>query len=385
MKVYYWSPFISHVATTTAVINSIKSIGKYSKGKFSCLIVDVFKEWKPYLNELSLNKISVKKLDSFLNIKYLPKNGYFKSRLTYILVFIFTILKLHNLIRKEKPKYFIMHLITSIPLSLLLLFNYDTKFILRISGYPKLNIFRKILWKSSSKYIHRVFCPTKLTKDFLIRNKIFSEDKIYVVEDPIIDVKEILNKIKDNESKSDLSLDNKKYLISIGRLTKQKNFNFLISNFKKILEKYNFIELVILGSGEEKNSLNELVQKLKISNSVHFLGNKKNIYPYLKKSLFFVLTSEWEDPGFVIIESMYSKKIVFSSNCNNGPKEIINDQINGFLYENKNSQSFLKKFDMVMDALENNKIKKKILLSALKKTKKYTLFFHYKNISKHLS
>jgi len=82
---------------------------------------------------------------------------------------------------------------------------------------------------------------------------------------------------------------------------------------------------------------------------------------------------------------MYSKKIVFSSNCKNGPKEIINDQTDGFLYENKNSLSFLKKFDMVMDTLKNTKIKKKILLSALKKTKKYTLFFHYKNISKHLS
>ena len=384
MKLYYWSPFISNVATTTAVINSIKSINKYSKGKFNCLIVDVFKEWQPYLNELGLNKINVKKLNSFLNIRYLPKNGYFKSRLTYILVFIFTIFKLHNFIRKEKPQYFIIHLITSIPLCLLLLFNYDTRFILRISGYPKLNIFRKILWKSSSKYINRVFCPTKLTKEFLIRNNIFSEEKIYVVEDPIIDVKEIFNKNKDNQFKSDLGLADKKYLISIGRLTKQKNFNFLISNFKKILKKYNFLELVILGEGEEKNSLNKLVKKLKISDSVHFLGNQKNIYPYLKRSLFFVLTSEWEDPGFVIIEAMYSKKIVFSSNCDNGPKEIIKDQINGFLYENKNSQNFLKKFDIVMDIFNDNKIKKKILLSALKKTKKYTLFSHYKNISKHL-
>ena len=39
---------------------------------------------------------------------------------------------------------------------------------------------------------------------------------------------------------------------------------------------------------------------------------------------------------------------------------------------------------MIMDTLENNKIKKKILLSALKETKKYSLFSHYKNISKYL-
>ena len=123
------------------------------------------------------------------------------------------------------------------------------------------------------------FAQPSLTKEFLIRNNIFSEEKIYVVEDPIIDVKEIFNKNKDNQFKSDLGLADKKYLISIGMLTKQKNFNFLISNFKKILKKYNFLELVILGEGEEKNSLNKLVKKLKISDSVHFLGNKKIYYP----------------------------------------------------------------------------------------------------------
>lgn len=384
MKIYYWSPFINYVATTNAVINSIKSINKYSKEKFNCLIVDVLKEWEPYLSELAINKIKVKNLNSFLNIKYLPKKGYFNSRITYIIVFILTIFKLHNFIRKEKPEYFIIHLITSIPLSLILFFNYDTRFILRVSGNPKLNFFRKMLWKLSAKNIHKIFCPTELTKQFLIKNNIFSKNKIYVVEDPIIDVNKIFSKNKDAQIKSNFDLFDKKYLISIGRLTKQKNFKFLISNFKKILEKYNFLELVILGDGEEKNSLSKLVEKLKISDSVHFLGSKKNIYPYLKNSLFFVLTSDWEDPGFVIIEAMYSKKIVFSSNCDNGPKEIISDQVNGFLYENKNSQNFLKKFDMVMDTLENTKIKKKILLSALKKTKKYSLFSHFKNISKHL-
>ena len=37
MKIYYWSPFINYVATTNAVINSIKSINKYSKEKFKII------------------------------------------------------------------------------------------------------------------------------------------------------------------------------------------------------------------------------------------------------------------------------------------------------------------------------------------------------------
>ena len=52
MKVYYWSPFISHVATVTAVINSIISIKKFSIVKADYRVINVFKEWSPYDIEL---------------------------------------------------------------------------------------------------------------------------------------------------------------------------------------------------------------------------------------------------------------------------------------------------------------------------------------------
>ena len=52
---------------------------------------------------------------------------------------------------------------------------------------------------------------------------------------------------------------NEKYLLAIGRLTKQKNFEFLIKNFKEISKKYNQFKLVIIGEGElEKSSKNKL-------------------------------------------------------------------------------------------------------------------------------
>ena len=40
-----------------------------------------------------------------------------------------------------------------------------------------------------------------------------------------------------------------------------------------------------------------------------------------------------EDPGFVIIETMFSNKVVLSSNCKNGPIELIDNSKNGFLYK----------------------------------------------------
>ena len=59
MKVYYWSPFISHVATVTAVINSIISIKKFSIVKADYRVINVFKEWSPYDIELKKKQNSM--------------------------------------------------------------------------------------------------------------------------------------------------------------------------------------------------------------------------------------------------------------------------------------------------------------------------------------
>ena len=380
MKIYYWSPFISYVATTSSVINSLISIKKFSKKKIDCKVIDVFCEWNHYQDILKKNNVDILSLNKYLNIKYLPTKGFVKSRFTYLITYLFSFLKLHYLIKKDEPDYLVIHLITSIPLSLLIFFSYDTRFILRISGLPKMNFFRRFLWKSLNSKLYKIICPTKMTKNFLLKEKIFSEDKLIVVQDPIINHSLIndLRSVKKNE------LDIKEeYVVSIGRLTYQKNFEFLIKNFVKISQIYPNLKLIILGDGEDKNTLKKMIKYYGLSNNVILKGNVKNIYSYLDKAKFFVLTSRWEDPGFVIIESMFMKKIVLSSDCRNGPIEIINDGINGFLFKNLDKADFLNKFNLLYKLIDGDpKIANQIKLDALKTTKIYTLFNHYKNIVK---
>ena len=385
MKVYFWCPFISNVATTSAVINSIKSIKNFSNTKIDCKIINVFKEWDELYRTIVDYKIDLLDLNIPLDIKNLPKGNFIKSRITYLITFIFSLLKLHLLLKKNKPDFLIIHLITSIPLSLLMLFNYETKFILRISGYPKLNFWRSFLWKFTAKKINKIFCPTLLTKNLLIKKKIFSSDKLFVVKDPVIDVAIINAKKKKKLDKNFEWLKDKKYIISVGRLTKQKNYKFLIKNFNNILNFFPDLCLVILGEGEERDTLEKIIKKNDLKEKVFLVGKKNNIYPFLSNALFFILTSEWEDPGFVILESMFVRKIVLSSDCKNGPIEIIKNRDNGFLYKNNDTEDFNKSFYDIMKVV-NSDVKKKntILVSALKKTKSYSLMGHYKDISPHL-
>ena len=152
MKIFYWSPHISHVATVSAVINSIKSIKKYSYGKISCVLLDAVGEWQAYDEELVRNDIKTQKL--YLNEKYnsLPRYGFIRSRIAYWIIFFSSIFSLKKIINHQKPDFLIIHLITSLPILLNYFFNLETKLILRVSGFPKLNILSG-LWKIFGKYI----------------------------------------------------------------------------------------------------------------------------------------------------------------------------------------------------------------------------------------
>lgn len=381
MKVLIWSPFISSdIGTVGTVLNTAKCINKFSNQKYNLSLINVAGEWQKFNKFLSENEIKSINLNIRLSFKNLPKGSYFKSRLTYILISLFSLFKLHKLLKKEKPEFFFVHLLTFTPLLLMILFKYKTKFILRISGYPKINFLRKFFWKLSNKKINKILCPTYQTKKQLMRENIFDESKLYVVHEPILDLKKIrtYKEIRNHFNHKQYG----KYVVSIGRLTKQKNHRFLIKCFNEILRKDPDLKLLICGEGEERNNLKKLIIDIKRENNIYLLGYVENIIPILKNSLFFILTSEWEDPGFVIIESMFSNTIVYSSDCKNGPIDLIKNYNNGFLYKKNNKIEFIENFFSIHKLiLQKNQLIKKIKFNAKYKTRLYTLFNHYKKLN----
>ena len=377
MKIFYWSPFISKVATTSSVIRSAESIVKYSKkeNNVNLAIIDAVGEWEDY-KKLIDPKIEIINLNKKKILKYLPKGGFFKSRLSYVLIFVFSFFKLSNLIKKEKPDYLMIHLLTSLPIFLTLITKTKTKIILRISGLPKLNFIRYIFWKLFSKKIYKVTCPTIATYEHLKEMNIFEKNKLFVLRDPVIQLHEFLKKKK--EKIEDLKIEKSNLIIGIGRLTRQKNFLLLIRAFEQILTKYPKYHLILLGEGEEKDLLVKEVKKLKIQGKVSFLGYKQNVYKYLLNSDCFILTSLWEDPGFVILEAALSNTSIISSNCPNGPSEILSNGQNGFLFQNNNLSDLLNKFNEFKSLTANELNKKKIF--AKKQIKKFTQFAHFKSL-----
>ena len=379
MKIFYWSPFISKVATVLSVVKSAESILKYSKKKeeINVALIDAIGEWKNYESKIN-PKIEIIKLNEINFLKYLPKGGFIKSRISYLFIFIFNFFKLRNLLNKKKPEYLIVHLMTSLPIFLSIMLKNKTNIILRLSGLPKLNIIRYLFWKLFSKKIYKVTCPTVATYKYLLQKNIFDKNKLSVLRDPAIILNEYSKKKFDRIEQSQFY--KKKFIIGIGRLTKQKNFALLILAFEKILKIYPDYILLILGDGEQKMKLIELINRLKIQDKVFLLGFQNNVYKYLLKADCFILSSLWEDPGFVLLEAGLSNTCVISSNCMNGPQEILSSGKNGFLFENNNLNDLLRKFDEFkkQDASELN-TKKKYLK---KEIKKFTQFAHFNSLKK---
>ena len=92
--------------------------------------------------------------------------------------------------------------------------------------------------------------------------------------------------------------------------------------------------MILLGEGEQKQILKEEAKKLTIQDKISFLGYQKNVYKYLLNADCFLLTSLWEDPGFVILEAALSNTVIISSDCPNGPNEILSNGKSGFLFKN---------------------------------------------------
>jgi glycosyltransferase involved in cell wall biosynthesis len=377
MKILIWAPFINKVGTTTNVINSIIALKKFSKKeKYSIDLVDVFGEWNNYdFKNLNINKIKLLNSEFILKGK---KNGFLKSRFYMILIFFNSIFPLLKLIKKNKYNYIIAHLITSLPIFLFYFIQTQTKLILSIAGFPKLTFIRSFFWKLSNKNINKILCPSEETKQLLVKQNIFNQDKIFVIKDPHINIKKIISK-KNEDNYSSLVLSNK-YIISIGRLTRQKNYDFLIKSFYNILKIKKDVNLVIIGEGEDRKKIETKIQELNLTDRVMLLGYQDNIYKYLKKAYCYLSTSIWEGPDLAMLDASFLNIPIICSDCRSGRKEFIDDGKRGYIFKTNNMDSFMVEFKKFID--DDKTVLKNKLINSKKEVKNFTIFRFYLSMKK---
>lgn len=379
--IFYWSPFTSKVATVQSVINSAETINRHSKKiTFQATIINAVKEWDEFQDIIIKKNIKLINLNHKSIFVLMKKDGFIRSRIAYWYIFIKSFVPLKKLLKNQKPEFLLIHLITSLPLLLFTIYNFDTKLILRISGLPKMTFLRKIIWKMAIKKIYKISCPTKATFDDLSKYE-FLRNKLIILRDPVLNILEISRK-KSNMQNIPMTTKefiNNKFYLSIGRFTKQKNFLFYLNCITDLIKENNSLKFLIVGEGEEKKKFLKIVEDNKLTRNIHILNYTNNVHYLMKKSEAFILTSLWEDPGFVIIEAAYNNCSIISSDCPNGPKEIVGND-GGYLFKSNSKENFIKVFNNFINDNYNSKLKKKIVIK--KRIKEFTCFNHFLNLKR---
>ena len=112
------------------------------------------------------------------------------------------------------------------------------------------------------------------------------------------------------------------------------------------------------------------------------LGFKKNPYKYLSKSSLYISSSLWEEPGHTLIEAGYLNVPILTSDCPNGPREMIIHNKNGFKYKMKNIEDLEYKLTEISKL--SNKELFKVKLNMKKTISSFTEYQFSKKIKNYL-
>lgn len=205
----------------------------------------------------------------------------------------------------------------------------------------------------------------------------FLKDKIIRIYNPF-NFERIIEHSKEKVDKNLKEYYEKDFIVSVMRLTENsKDFDTLISGFKLAKEKGIKEKLYILGDGSDREKIEEKIKKEGMEREIILLGNIKNPYPWIKKAKILVHSSKFEGFGLVLVEGLILKKIVVSSDCPIGPKEVLESGEIGDLY---NVGDYKKLGELIVKNLEKSNINLDLIRERILKYSKETVMKEYEKI-----
>lgn len=154
-------------------------------------------------------------------------------------------------------------------------------------------------------------------------------------------------------------------LITVGRLSKEKNQIMMIEVFKELYKEYSNIKFMIVGDGEERKSLEKKAQEYKIDKNIIFVGRVVNVEDYLCDADIFLLSSFYEGVPLSILEAMAARLPIISTNVG-GVKDIVTN--NGILVQSNNIEAMK---NAILKLIKNKNLRIKMGENSLMNIKKY--------------
>lgn len=270
-----------------------------------------------------------------------------RSSLPKVLYFIFLIFYLRKWVSKIKPDTIYNAGYNSFVVFALIGKSEPLYISNRSNPKQKRSVFYKIVRKLMYRRADGILAQTSLAKD------VYQKD---VGNGNVVIIPNTLRQLNLRNKKND-----RKIILSVGRLIKSKGFDLLIEIFARA--NTDNWRLVILGDGPEMEELHDLSKKLNIEKKVELKGFTKDVDSYLQKSEIFAFTSLSEGYPNALLEALCTPLASISFDCDAGPRDLIDDGKNGFLVPLGDLDFYVKRLNQL---IENKELREKFRQESIK-------------------
>lgn len=159
-------------------------------------------------------------------------------------------------------------------------------------------------------------------------NKIADWGRAFLSDKPVA---VIVNPLSEKALNDNLDTPRENIILGMGRLHPDKGFDLLVEAFSLCHHHYPDWQLHIAGIGREQPKLEKMIQELGLTQKVRLLGETDQPQELYAKAKIYVLSSRVEGFPNVLIEAMANGLPVTSFDCNSGPADIVDNEVNGLL------------------------------------------------------
>ena len=199
------------------------------------------------------------------------------------------------------------------------------------------NIANRIKLRLEAKVCDRLIALTDdMKQDYLQYG--FKKEKVVVINN-MVDLEYIEHRCEDQENEERWFDRNKyKLIIANARMVPEKRYDVLITAFEIVSKKIPEARLMIIGDGPLRKQIEKMIPS-SLMNKVEFLGFQNNPYYYMCRASVFLLTSDYEGFPNVVIEALACGLPVVATDCKTGPREIIENAVDGWVVNRGNPEA----------------------------------------------
>lgn len=153
-----------------------------------------------------------------------------------------------------------------------------------------------------AKFANEFFACSEVAGEYMFPDKI-NRDRVKIIRNAIDVEKYNYNTLVRAVKRQELGLEDELLIGHVGRFHFQKNHEFIIDIFEKVLLKKKASKLLLIGNGELKSKIIKKAEKLGLGNNIIFLENRSDINELLQAVDVFLMPSLFEGLPFALVEA----------------------------------------------------------------------------------